>query len=253
MRDRSAPLTTREIGELAWEKMGGLIPALVQDRVSGEVLMLAYVNPEALEATLGAGFATFFSRSKQRLWQKGETSGNRLKLHAIFTDCDGDALLLLVDPEGPVCHLGTRSCFEADVTGPGWLAQLSAIIAQRARSDDPSSYTRQLLAEGPERIGKKIGEEGVEVALAGVSRDVAGCAPFWLVSLVATSNPSKSGSWTSRSTTSGWSSFACLSALTPFSASPTTSNPSAWRRARAVARKLGWSSTMRTRVNVFVW
>jgi phosphoribosyl-ATP pyrophosphohydrolase/phosphoribosyl-AMP cyclohydrolase len=175
MRDRSAPLTTREIGELAWEKMGGLIPALVQDRVSGEVLMLAYVNPEALEATLGAGFATFFSRSKQRLWQKGETSGNRLKLHAIFTDCDGDALVLLVDPEGPVCHLGTRSCFEADVTGPGWLAQLSAIIAQRARSDDPSSYTRQLLAEGPERIGKKIGEEGVEVALAGVSRDVAGC------------------------------------------------------------------------------
>jgi phosphoribosyl-ATP pyrophosphohydrolase/phosphoribosyl-AMP cyclohydrolase len=175
MRDRSAPLTTREIGELAWEKMGGLIPALVQDRVSGEVLMLAYVNPEAVEATLGAGFATFFSRSKQRLWQKGETSGNRLKLHAIFTDCDGDALLLLVDPEGPVCHLGTRSCFEADVTGPGWLAQLSAIIAQRARSDDPSSYTRQLLAEGPERIGKKIGEEGVEVALAGVSPDVAGC------------------------------------------------------------------------------
>jgi phosphoribosyl-ATP pyrophosphohydrolase/phosphoribosyl-AMP cyclohydrolase len=175
MRDRSAPLTVREIGELAWEKMGGLIPALVQDRVSGEVLMLAYVNPEALESTLGAGFATFFSRSKQRLWQKGETSGNRLKLHAIFTDCDGDALVLLVDPEGPVCHLGTRSCFEADVTGPGWLAQLSAIIAQRARSDDPSSYTRQLLAEGPERIGKKIGEEGVEVALAGVSPDVAGC------------------------------------------------------------------------------
>jgi phosphoribosyl-AMP cyclohydrolase / phosphoribosyl-ATP pyrophosphohydrolase len=175
MRDRSAPLSVREIGVLAWEIMGGLIPALVQDRVSGEVLMLAYVNPEALEATLGAGFATFFSRSKQRLWQKGETSGNRLKLHAIFTDCDGDALLLLVDPEGPVCHLGTRSCFEADVTGPGWLAQLSAIIAQRARSDDPSSYTRQLLAEGPERIGKKIGEEGVEVALAGVSPDVAGC------------------------------------------------------------------------------
>jgi phosphoribosyl-ATP pyrophosphohydrolase/phosphoribosyl-AMP cyclohydrolase len=175
MRDRSAPLTASEISELAWEKMGGLIPALVQDRVSGEVLMLAYVNPEALEATLGTRFATFFSRSKQRLWQKGETSGDRLNLHGVFTDCDGDALLLLVDPEGPVCHLGTRSCFEADLAGPGWLAQLSAIIAERAGSDDPSSYTRKLIEEGPERIGKKIGEEGVEVALAGVSRDVGGC------------------------------------------------------------------------------
>jgi phosphoribosyl-AMP cyclohydrolase / phosphoribosyl-ATP pyrophosphohydrolase len=175
MRDRSAPLTLSEIGDLAWEKMGGLIPALVQDRVSGEVLMLAYVNPQALEATLGTGFATFFSRSKQRLWQKGETSGNRLKVGGVFTDCDGDALLLLVDAEGPACHLGTRSCFEADVAGPGWLAQLSAVIAERAASDDPSSYTRKLLDEGPERIGKKIGEEGVEVALAGVSRDVAGC------------------------------------------------------------------------------
>lgn len=175
MRDRSAPLTASEVGELAWDKMGGLIPALVQDRVSGEVLMLAYVNPEAIEATLGTGFATFFSRSKQRLWQKGETSGNRLKLHGVFTDCDGDALLLLVDPEGPACHLGTRSCFEADLAGPGWLAQLSAIIAERAASDDPSSYTRKLIDRGIERIAQKIGEEGTEVALAAVTRDSAGC------------------------------------------------------------------------------
>jgi phosphoribosyl-AMP cyclohydrolase / phosphoribosyl-ATP pyrophosphohydrolase len=175
MRDRSAPLTLSEIGELAWEKMSGLIPALVQDRVSGEVLMLAYVNPQALEATLGTGFATFYSRSKQRLWHKGETSGNRLKVDGVFTDCDGDALLLLVDPEGPACHLGTRSCFEAHLAGPGWLAELSAIIRARAASDDASSYTRKLLDEGPARIGKKIGEEGVEVALAGVSRDAAGC------------------------------------------------------------------------------
>ena len=145
MRDRSAPLTLSEIGELAWEKMGGLMPAVVQDRVSGEVLMVAYVNPQALEATLGSGFATFFSRSKQRLWQKGETSGNRLKLHGAFTDCDADAVLLLVDAEGPACHLGTRSCFEADIAGPGWLAQLSAIIRARAASDDPTSYTRKLI------------------------------------------------------------------------------------------------------------
>src|SRR5438552_3227228 len=111
MRDRSTPLTEADIGELAWEKMHGLIPALVQDRQTGEVLMLGYMDPEALKATLGNGFATFFSRSKQRLWQKGETSGNRLRVEAVFTDCDADALLVLAKPEGPTCHLGTRSCF----------------------------------------------------------------------------------------------------------------------------------------------
>jgi phosphoribosyl-ATP pyrophosphohydrolase/phosphoribosyl-AMP cyclohydrolase len=175
MRDRSAPLSEPDIGELAWEKMGGLIPALVQDRLSGEVLMLAYMNAEALKATLATGFATFFSRSRKSLWQKGETSGNRLKVEAVFTDCDADALLVLAEPEGPVCHLGSRSCFEAQLHGPGWLAELSAIVRDRARSNDPSSYTRKLLDGGPALIGKKIGEEGVEVALAGVSRDTAGC------------------------------------------------------------------------------
>jgi phosphoribosyl-ATP pyrophosphohydrolase/phosphoribosyl-AMP cyclohydrolase len=175
MRDRSAPLSEADIGELAWEKMGGLIPALVQDRLTGEVLMLAYMDAEALKATLADGFATFFSRSKQRLWQKGETSGNRLKVEAVFTDCDADALLVLVEPEGPVCHLGTRSCFEAGLQGPGWLAELSAIVRDRAQSNDSSSYTRQLLDGGPALIGKKIGEEAVEVALAGVTRDIAGC------------------------------------------------------------------------------
>jgi len=176
MRDRSAPLTEADIGGLAWEKAGGLIPAVVQDRRSGEVLMLAYMNAEALQATLTSGFATFFSRSKQRLWQKGETSGNRLKVEGIFADCDADALLVLADPEGPACHLGTRSCFEADLAGPGWLAQLSAIVAERAASDDDSSYTRKLLDRGVERIAQKIGEEGTEVALAAVTRDSAGCA-----------------------------------------------------------------------------
>ncbi len=175
MRDRSTPLTETDIGGLAWEKMGGLIPALVQDRPSGEVLMLGYMNTEALRATITSGFATFFSRSKQRLWQKGETSGNRLRAEAVFADCDADALLVLVEPEGPACHLGTRSCFEADPGGPGWLARLSAVIRDRAQSNDPSSYTRKLLDGGPQLVGKKIGEEGVEVALAGVSRDVAGC------------------------------------------------------------------------------
>src|SRR5437867_4015731 len=113
MRDRSAPLTESDVGTLAWEKMGGLIPAIVQDRSTGEVLMLGYMDAEALAATLETRFATFFSRSKQRLWQKGETSGNRLKVRGVLTDCDDDTLLVLADPEGPVCHLGTQSCFEA--------------------------------------------------------------------------------------------------------------------------------------------
>jgi len=175
MRDRSAPLTEADVASLDWEKMGGLLPALVQDRRTGQVLMLGYMNSEALAGTLGTGLATFYSRSNQRLWQKGETSGNRLRVHRVFADCDDDALLVLADPEGPTCHLGTQSCFGGEPTGPGWLSELSDIISKRAGSGDATSYTRKLLDEGPERIGKKIGEEGVEVALAGVGRDVEGC------------------------------------------------------------------------------
>ncbi len=176
MRDRDAPLSEADVGSLAWEKMGGLLPALVQDQRSGQALMLGYMNAEALAATLTSGLATFFSRSRQRLWQKGETSGNRLHVRAVFTDCDGDALLVLADPEGPVCHLGTQSCFGVQAVGAGWLSELSAIIAERSRTGDSSSYTRRLLDDGPARIGQKIGEEGVEVALAAVGRDAAGCA-----------------------------------------------------------------------------
>ena len=176
MRDRSSPLTEADVGALSWDKMGGLLPAIVQDASTSRVLMVGYMNPEALCATLNDGFVTFFSRSKQRLWQKGETSGNRLRLHSGFEDCDADALLIFAEPEGPICHLGKTSCFEAETSGPAWLADLSGIIADRARSGDRSSYTRQLLDAGPQRIGQKIGEEGVEVALAAVSRDEGGCA-----------------------------------------------------------------------------
>lgn len=176
MRDRSAPLTGADIGTLAWDKMGGLLPAIVQDASTSRVLMVGYMNAEALAATLEQGFVTFFSRSKQRLWQKGETSGNRLRFHGAFEDCDADALLIIAEPEGPTCHLGKTSCFEMDTGGPAWLADLSGIIADRARSADSSSYTRQLLDAGPQRIGQKIGEEGVEVALAAVSRDADECA-----------------------------------------------------------------------------
>lgn len=175
MRDRSAPLTQADTATLDWDKMCGLIPAVVQDARTGEVLMMGYMNPDALAATLSDQFVTFFSRLKRRLWQKGETSGNRLRLRGVFTDCDDDALLVLAEPEGPVCHLGTGSCFEAPPPAAGWLGELSTIVAERALSNDASSYTRKLLSEGPARIGQKIGEEGVELALAAVSRDTDGC------------------------------------------------------------------------------
>ncbi len=176
MRDRNAPLSERDIDGLAWEKMGGLIPAAVQDRATGELLMLGYMDRAALEATLASGFATFFSRSKGRLWQKGETSGNRLRVVSVHADCDDDALLVRAEPEGPTCHLGTQSCFGGAGEGPGWLAQLSRIVAERATAGGEQSYTARLLAEGPARIAQKVGEEGVEVALAAVTRDAAGCA-----------------------------------------------------------------------------
>ena len=176
MRDRNAPLTEADIAGLAWEKMDGLLPAAVHYRATGELLMLGYMDRDALAATLSTGFATFFSRSKGRLWQKGETSGNRLRVASVHEDCDGDALLVRADPEGPTCHLGTQSCFGGGAEGPGWLAELSRIVAHRAAAGDEASYTARLLAEGPARIAQKVGEEGVEVALAAVTRDAAGCA-----------------------------------------------------------------------------
>jgi phosphoribosyl-ATP pyrophosphohydrolase/phosphoribosyl-AMP cyclohydrolase len=157
--------------------MDGLLPAAVQDASSGRVLMLGYMSHEALAATLASGFVTFHSRSKGRLWQKGESSGNVLRVRAIHEDCDGDALLVLADPEGPTCHLGTQSCFGGEgPQGPGWLAELSRVVAARASAGGEGSYTRQLLDEGTAKIAQKVGEEGVEVALAAVTRNAAGCA-----------------------------------------------------------------------------
>jgi phosphoribosyl-ATP pyrophosphohydrolase/phosphoribosyl-AMP cyclohydrolase len=176
MRDRNAPLSAADVAALAWGKMDDLLPAIVQDAASGRVLMLGYMNREALAATLDSGFATFFSRSRGRLWQKGETSGNRLAVRSVHEDCDGDALLVRAQPQGPTCHLGTQSCFGGEDGGPGWLAELSRIVAARAAAGGEESYTARLLAEGPARIAQKIGEEGVEVALAAVSRDAEGCA-----------------------------------------------------------------------------
>jgi phosphoribosyl-ATP pyrophosphohydrolase/phosphoribosyl-AMP cyclohydrolase len=176
MRDRNAPLTEADVEALSWEKMGGLLPAVVQDRATLQLLMLGYMDADALRATLGSGFATFYSRSKGRLWQKGETSGNRLAVAAVLADCDEDALLVLAEPEGPTCHFGTQSCFTSKgPTGVGWLAELARIVHVRAGADPAESYTARLLSEGPRRIAQKVGEEGVEVALAGASGEREEC------------------------------------------------------------------------------
>jgi phosphoribosyl-ATP pyrophosphohydrolase/phosphoribosyl-AMP cyclohydrolase len=176
MRDRNAPLTEADLGDLAWEKMDGLLPAVVQDAATRQLLMLGYMDEAALRATLASGKATFFSRSKGRLWQKGETSGNHLAVKRVLADCDADALLVEAEPAGPTCHLGTASCFSDEAAGGvGWLAELRRIVSERAAADPTESYTARLLAEGPMRIGQKVGEEGVEIALAAVGRDTEGC------------------------------------------------------------------------------
>jgi phosphoribosyl-ATP pyrophosphohydrolase/phosphoribosyl-AMP cyclohydrolase len=157
---------------LDWAKGEGLLPAIVQDARTGEVLMLAYMNEQALALTLKDKLLVFYSRSRQELWLKGETSGNLLELVSIAPDCDADTLLVRVNPTGPVCHLGTRTCFdgEGDIPGGGnFLYGLEEVLKERATADPQSSYTAKLLQTGVKRIAQKVGEEGVEVALAAVS------------------------------------------------------------------------------------
>lgn len=153
-------------------KGDGLIPAIVQDADDGRVLMLGYMNAEALERTRSTGRVTFFSRSKQRLWTKGESSGHHLELVDLFADCDRDTLLVQARPAGPVCHTGTETCFgDTDQPAVSVLTSLDRLIAARADADPGTSYTARLLAEGRERCAQKVGEEGVEVALAAVGDD----------------------------------------------------------------------------------
>ncbi|MCR6643722.1 MAG: bifunctional phosphoribosyl-AMP cyclohydrolase/phosphoribosyl-ATP diphosphatase HisIE [Terricaulis sp.] len=160
--------------KLDFEKGGGLIPAIVQDGKTLQVLTLAYMNREALDETIESGEATFFSRSRNARWRKGETSGNRLKVLALTADCDGDALIVSVEPMGPACHLGTTSCFgEADAPGVGRLGALERTLIARASAPPAESYTARLIAEGPKRAAQKVGEEGVETALAGAAGDAA--------------------------------------------------------------------------------
>jgi len=159
---------------LAWEKMGSLIPAIVQDAFDGRVLMLGYMNKQALDTTLDTGRVTFWSRSRECLWTKGETSGNTLELVEVHMDCDGDCLLIRARPEGPTCHLGTDTCFDGDAkTAPelAFLAELERVITQRNDERPEGSYTTTLLESGVKRIAQKVGEEAVETALAAVAGD----------------------------------------------------------------------------------
>jgi phosphoribosyl-ATP pyrophosphohydrolase/phosphoribosyl-AMP cyclohydrolase len=164
---------TTDTSRLDWSKGEGLLPAIVQHWLSGEVLMLGYMNAEALAETQRSGHVTFYSRSKQRLWTKGEVSGHVLDLKSIRIDCDADTLLIQADPHGPTCHEGTSSCFGNgdDVRPPlGFLAELDALVAQRHADRPEGSYTTKLFDGGIRRIAQKVGEEGVETALAAVAQ-----------------------------------------------------------------------------------
>ncbi|MEP6899754.1 MAG: bifunctional phosphoribosyl-AMP cyclohydrolase/phosphoribosyl-ATP diphosphatase HisIE [Rhodanobacter sp.] len=158
-----------DVSRLDWAKGNGLLPAIVQHWRSGEVLMLGYMNTDALAQTQTSGHVTFYSRSKQRLWTKGESSGHLLVLKSIRIDCDADTLLIQADPHGPTCHTGTSSCFgdSVDVRPPlGFLAELDALVAQRHAERPEGSYTTKLFDGGIRRMAQKVGEEGVETALA---------------------------------------------------------------------------------------
>ncbi len=157
---------------LDWEKTDGMMPVIVQNHRTGKVLMFAYMTKEALNKTLETGLATFFSRTKQRLWTKGEESKHYLHVVALTTDCDNDTILLSADPEGPTCHKGTESCFAEQPELPlGFLADLEALVESRKSADPESSYTAKLFKNGVPRIAKKVGEEAVETALAALGND----------------------------------------------------------------------------------
>lgn len=163
-------INANQLDQLDFAKTDGLLPAIVQHALSGEILMQGFMNREALEQTLSSDHVTFYSRSKQRLWCKGESSGHTLQLVSVHTDCDNDSLLVLALPNGPTCHLGTRSCFSDGQAVP-MLQQLNDIIESRKGAPVDSSYTASLFAQGIKRAAQKVGEEGVEVALAAVAGD----------------------------------------------------------------------------------
>ena len=162
-------MTPDQINALAWQKQNGLLPAIVQDADSLQVVMLGYMNREALEATLASGQVCFFSRSKNRLWTKGESSGHFLQLVSVQTDCDSDTLLVLAHPNGPTCHLQRSSCF-ADAPA-NFLSVLEKRIADRKNADPATSYSKRLMDSGLDKVAQKVGEEAVETVIAALAQD----------------------------------------------------------------------------------
>lgn len=164
-----------DVESLDWTKADGLIPGVVQDAQTDAVLMLGYMNRAALEATLQKRRVVFYSRTRAKLWEKGETSGNWLEVVSVAADCDNDTVLLRVHPHGPTCHRGTTTCFGGGSPpvgeGVGFLAHLESVIESRIASNAEGSYTAKLYAGGVKRMAQKVGEEGVEVALAAQGGD----------------------------------------------------------------------------------
>lgn len=160
------------IQQIDWTKVNHLLPVVIQDNKTAQVLMLGFMNEEALQKTINDGVVCFFSRTKNRLWVKGETSGNFLKVVKMGLDCDNDSLLILVNPVGATCHTGATSCFDkSDTPDLVFLANLEKLINERKSADPNSSYTASLFAKGTKRIAQKVGEEGVETALAATVKD----------------------------------------------------------------------------------
>ncbi len=166
-------LNNDDIDALKWPD-NGLLPVIVQHAISGKVLMQGYANAQALRHTLASNQVTFYSRRKQRLWTKGESSGHFLTLQSMVADCDLDSILLMAFPEGPTCHVGTETCWHDDAHNSpalSFLTDLEQVIASRQGADPKSSYTASLFARGVKRIAQKVGEEGVESALAAMAGD----------------------------------------------------------------------------------
>ena len=162
------------LDKVDWDKGQGLVPAIVQNIDNGQILMLAYMDSAALAQTISSKKVTFFSRSKNRLWIKGETSGNRLDFISGEMDCDADTILIQARPQGPSCHTGSVTCFnDQTASNIGFLDQLGLLIARRHKTMPEGSYTTSLFSEGTARIAQKVGEEGVELALARMKEDSA--------------------------------------------------------------------------------
>ena len=175
--------------DLAWEKMDHLMPVIIQDAATGAVLMQGFMNEEALKVTLESEKATFFSRSKQRLWMKGETSNNTLDVQQVLADCDKDCLLIAANPNGPTCHLMTHSCFpEEKLSQQNFLSHLERFVDKRANDPIEESYTAKLLSRGTNKVAQKVGEEGVEVVIAALAESkeefLGECADLFYHTLV---------------------------------------------------------------------